>query len=139
MPFPTFCRNHHRKTTTTHPDVDNEEGDGKKPAEVSSRRCSQAIFSVCSHDPVAAQSSDQIAVELAEGFGPNSKQRLEFCNFFPVRIASRIGEIDDAREMVSLPTFVKLPIDATACRRSGLLDCLLTGEPVKTNTTKTGE
>jgi helix-turn-helix protein len=32
-----------RKTTTTYPDVDNEEGDGKKTAEASSRRYSHSV------------------------------------------------------------------------------------------------
>jgi len=67
--------NPNRKTTTTHPDLDNENGNRKKPAEASSRRCSSSVLSVDSDHPTAAGPGDQLAVELAEEFGLSSKQR----------------------------------------------------------------
>jgi hypothetical protein len=72
-----------RKTTTTYPDVDNEEADVMKPAETSSsRRCSQPILSIGSHDPATAALGDRLAVELAEEFGLSSKQRQRVTEFF---------------------------------------------------------
>jgi hypothetical protein len=73
--------NTNRKTTTTHPDVDNEEGDGKKPAEASSRRCSHSV-SDFSYDSPAPALGDHIAIELAEEFGLSSKQRQRVKEFF---------------------------------------------------------
>ena len=78
--------NTNRKTTTTYPDVDNEEADVKKPAEASSsRRCSQPTLSVSSGDPAAGPPSDQLAVELAEEFGLSRKQRQIVTEFFESR------------------------------------------------------
>jgi hypothetical protein len=74
--------NTNRKTTTTHPDLDNEEGDSKKPAEASSRRCSSSVLSADSDHPPAAGPGDQLVVELAEEFGLSSKQRLTVTEFF---------------------------------------------------------
>jgi hypothetical protein len=77
--IPTETTN--RKTTTTYPD--NEEADVMKSAETSSsRRCSQRIFSIGSHDPPAAALGDRLAVELAEEFGLSSKQRQRVTEFF---------------------------------------------------------
>jgi hypothetical protein len=78
--IPTETTN--RKTTTTHPDVDNEKGDSKKLTEASSRRCSQPILSAGSHDPPLATPHDQLAVELAAEFGLSSKQRQRVTEFF---------------------------------------------------------
>jgi len=78
--LPTETTN--RKTTTTHPDVDNEKGDSKKLTEASSRRCSQPILSAGSHDPPLTAPHDQLAVELAEEFGLSSKQRQRVTEFF---------------------------------------------------------
>jgi hypothetical protein len=78
--IPTETTN--RKTTTTHPDVDNEKGDTKKLTEASSRRCSQPILSAGSQDPPLAVPHDQLAVELAEEFGLSSKQRQRVTEFF---------------------------------------------------------
>jgi hypothetical protein len=74
--------NTNRKTTTTHPDVDNENGDGEKLAEASSRRCSSSVLSVGSHDPPAAASGEQLAIELAEEFGLSTKQRQRMAEYF---------------------------------------------------------
>jgi hypothetical protein len=75
--------NTNRKTTTTYPDVDNEEADVMKSAETSSsRRCSQPIFQIGSHDSPAAALGDRLAVELAEEFGLSSKQRQRVTEFF---------------------------------------------------------
>src|SRR5438128_2510285 len=65
--------NTNRKTTTTHPDTDNDNGDSKKPAEASSRRCSHSV-SDFSYDPPAPALGDHIAIELAAEFGLSSKQ-----------------------------------------------------------------
>jgi hypothetical protein len=70
--------NSNRKTTTTPSDVDNEEGDGKKPAEASSRRCSSSLFSIGSGDQLAAALGDQ----LAEEFGLSGNQRQRVTEFF---------------------------------------------------------
>jgi hypothetical protein len=74
--------NTNRKTTTTHPDTDNENGDGKKPAEASSRRCFSSVLSVDSDHPPAAGPGDQLAIQLAEEFGLSSKQRQRVKEFF---------------------------------------------------------
>jgi len=78
--IPTETTN--RKTTTTHPDMDNEKGDSKKLTEASSRRCSSTVLPVDSDHPPAAGSGDQLAVELAEEFGLSSKQRLTVTELF---------------------------------------------------------
>jgi hypothetical protein len=73
--------NTNRKTTTTYPD--NEEADVMKSAETSSsRRCSQPIFQIGSHDSPAAALGDRLAVELAEEFGLSDKQRQRVTEFF---------------------------------------------------------
>jgi hypothetical protein len=73
--------NTNRKTTTTYPD--NEEADVMKSAETSSsRRCSQPIFQIGSHDSPAAALGDRLAVELAEEFGLSGKQRQRVTEFF---------------------------------------------------------
>jgi hypothetical protein len=74
--------NTNRRTTTTHPDVDSENGDGKKLAEASSRRCSSSVLSVGSADPPATASGDQLALELAEEFGLSGKQQQRVNEFF---------------------------------------------------------
>jgi hypothetical protein len=74
--------NTNRKTTTTHPDLDNENGNRKKPAEASSRRCSSSLFSFGSGDQPAAGPGDQLAVEIAEGFGLSGKHRQTVTEFF---------------------------------------------------------
>jgi Helix-turn-helix domain len=75
--------NTNRKTTTTYPDVDNEESDVMKSAETSSsRRCSQPTFQLGFHDSPAAALGDRLAVELAEEFGLSSKQRQRVTEFF---------------------------------------------------------
>ncbi len=73
--------NTNRKTTTTYPD--NEEANVMKSAETSSsRRCSQPIFQIGSHDSPAAALGDRLAVELAEEFGLSGKQRQRVTEFF---------------------------------------------------------
>jgi hypothetical protein len=74
--------NTNRKTTTTHPDVDNEECDRKRPAEASSRCCASSVLSVGCDDLPAATSGDWLAVELAREFGLSSKQRQRVTEFF---------------------------------------------------------
>jgi hypothetical protein len=74
--------NTNRKTTTTNPDLDNENGNRKKPAEASSRRCSSSLFSVSSGDQPAAALGDQLAAEVAEEFGLSSNQRQRVTEFF---------------------------------------------------------
>jgi len=73
--------NTNRKTTTTHPDTDNDNGDSKKPAEASSRRCSHSV-SDFSYDPPAPALGDHIAIELAAEFGLSSKQCQRVTEFF---------------------------------------------------------
>jgi hypothetical protein len=74
--------NTNRKTTTTHPDVDNEDGGSKEPTEASSRRCSRPTMSLSSRDPAAGPLSDQLAIELAEEFGLSTKQRQRMAEYF---------------------------------------------------------
>ena len=74
--------NTNRRTTTTHPDVDSEEGGSKEPTEASSRRCSRLTISVSSRAPAASPLSDQLAIELAEEFGLSSKQRQRVTEYF---------------------------------------------------------
>ena len=62
--------------------MDNKEGDGKKPAEASSRRCSSSLFSVGSGEQPAAALGDQLAAEVAEEFGLSSNQRQRVTEFF---------------------------------------------------------
>lgn len=74
--------NTNRRTTTTHPDVDSENGDGQKPAEASSRRCSSSVLSVGSDDPAATIPSERLGAELSEEFGLSTKQRQRVIEFF---------------------------------------------------------
>lgn len=54
-----------------------------KSAETSSsRRCSQPIFQIGSHDSPAAALGDRLAVELAEEFALSGKQRQRVTEFF---------------------------------------------------------
>jgi hypothetical protein len=61
--------------------LDNENGNRKKPAEASSRRCSSSLFSVGSGDQPAAALGDQLAAEVADEFGLSSNQRQRVTEF----------------------------------------------------------